>query len=267
MNDQIWIASLVRAKATAKYEFVAIHVLAPFRNHEGVAPVVLETQDGYLRAPAHMEATFELCLRHLHRSGKPWPDQGRVTPQALLANRAMEALKLPGRYVPTVDGKVLVMEPTEQADCHAASHTHEKAPDLGTTAVAADQSEAQQTTEPPTESLDQAGEAEQCVEEEPESPYSLTTAAALPDAEAEQIVEPPAPSIDGVDNENDQAIEEELGSIQLATTAALDPSGREADTPGTEVDVDSAAEVDQAPSALSKKARRRAARKARRRCA
>ncbi len=267
MNDPTWVASLLRAKAITKYEFVAIHVLAPLRNLDGVAPVVLQTQDGYLRAPAYMEAMFELCLRHLHHSNTPLPSQGSLTPQALLVNRATEALKLPGRYVPTVEGKVIDMELTEQADCHAASHTHEKAPDLGTTAVAADQSEAQQTTEPPIESLDQAGEAEQCVEEKPESTYSLTTAAALPDAEAEQIVEPPAPSIDGADNENDQAIEEELGSIQLATTAALDPSGREADTPGTEVDVDSAAEVDQAPSALSKKARRRAARKARRRCA
>ena len=86
MNDPIWVASLLRTKAPSKYEFEAIHVLAPLRDR-GVAPVVLQTRDEYLRAPAHMEAAFELCLRHLHRQGSPWPNPGCVTTQALLANR------------------------------------------------------------------------------------------------------------------------------------------------------------------------------------
>lgn len=117
MNDPTWVAGLVRARATTKYEFVAIHVLAPLRNHEGVAPVVLQTQGEYWRAPAPMEAAFELCLRHLNRLSITWPEQSHVTPQALLANRAMEALKLPGKYVPTAAGKVIVMEETS---CHVA---------------------------------------------------------------------------------------------------------------------------------------------------
>jgi hypothetical protein len=118
MNDASWVDGLPRARAAVKSAFVCIHVLAPLRDRQGVAPVVLQTRDGYLRAPAHMEAAFELCLRHLHRIYVPWPDQGYVTPQALLANRAVEALKLPGRFVPTAEGKVLVMEET---GCHAES--------------------------------------------------------------------------------------------------------------------------------------------------
>jgi hypothetical protein len=68
MNDPTWVAGLVRARANVKSEFVAIHVVAPSRDDEGVAPVVLQTRDDYLRAPLHMEAAFALCLRHLHRT-------------------------------------------------------------------------------------------------------------------------------------------------------------------------------------------------------
>ena len=39
MNDPSWVACLGRAKATQKYQFEAIHVLAPFRSDDGVAPV------------------------------------------------------------------------------------------------------------------------------------------------------------------------------------------------------------------------------------
>ena len=108
MNDHTWLAGLARAKLSVRYDFKAIHVLAPFRDKEGVAPVVLQLTDGYLRAPVFMEATFELCLRHLHRSSERSPVHDRkMTVQALLADRATAALKLPGRYVPTVDGLVV----------------------------------------------------------------------------------------------------------------------------------------------------------------
>ncbi len=116
MNDPTWVAGLSRAKANVKLEFIAIHVVAPLRDDTGVAPVVLQTRDGFWRPPVYMEAAFELCLRHLHRLHIPGPDQDKMTPRALLANRAMEALKLPGRYVPTVEGGVLVME---DANCQA----------------------------------------------------------------------------------------------------------------------------------------------------
>jgi hypothetical protein len=112
MNDKSWVNDIPRAKALGKYAFVGIHVLAPFRDVNGVAPVVLQTKDEYLRAPAYMEAAFELSLRHLHRISVPWPySAAEVTPQTLLSNRAMEALKLPGKYVPTAEGEVAVMTP------------------------------------------------------------------------------------------------------------------------------------------------------------
>jgi hypothetical protein len=114
MNDPNWLAGLKCAKAGVKLEFIAIHVVAPLRDDTGVAPVVLQARDGFWRPPVYMEAAFELCLRHLHRLHIPG-DQDKMTPRALLANRAMEALKLPGRYVPTVEG-VLVME---DANCQA----------------------------------------------------------------------------------------------------------------------------------------------------
>ena len=107
MNDPDWVHHLQRAKLSQKYPFIAIHVLAPLRDASGVAPVVLQTLDGYLRAPAHTEACFELCLRHLNRLEVPWPAAECITVSTLLANRAAEALKLPNRFVPTADGAVL----------------------------------------------------------------------------------------------------------------------------------------------------------------
>ena len=109
MNDRDWVNCLRRAKLTQKYPFHAIHILAPLRNQEGIAPVVLETSQEYLRAPALTEACFELCLRHLNRLEVPWPADECITVPTLLANRAMEALKLPGRFMPTADGAVLDM--------------------------------------------------------------------------------------------------------------------------------------------------------------
>ena len=109
MNDRDWVNCLRRAKLSQKYPFHAIHILAPLRNQEGIAPVVLETSQEYLRAPALTEACFELCLRHLNRLEVPWPADECITVPTLLANRAMQALKLPGRFVPTADGAVLDM--------------------------------------------------------------------------------------------------------------------------------------------------------------
>ena len=107
MNEPAWVHHLQRAKLSQKYPFTAIHVLAPLRDASGVAPVVLQTLDGYLRAPAHTEACFELCLRHLNRLEVPWPAAECITVSTLLANRAAEALKLPNRFVPTAEGAVL----------------------------------------------------------------------------------------------------------------------------------------------------------------
>ncbi len=101
MNDQNWVNCLRRAKLSQKYPFHAIHILAPLRNQEGIAPVVLETSQEYLRAPAQTEACFELCLRHLNHLEVPWPADECITVPTLLANRAMQALKLPDRFVPT----------------------------------------------------------------------------------------------------------------------------------------------------------------------
>ena len=115
MNDPVWVASLDRARATQKYQFEAIHVVAPLRNEDGVAPVVLQTSTEYLRSPPYMEAAFELCLRHLHKVDAPRPKDRNLTSQALLADRAKAALKLPGRYIPTAEGFVIDAAP--QSSC------------------------------------------------------------------------------------------------------------------------------------------------------
>ena len=109
MNDPDWVKCLQRAKMSQKYAIQAVHVLAPLRNEQGVAPVVLHAWHEYLRAPAQTEACFELCLRHLNRLEVPWPVEESITVPTLLANRATQALKLPNRFVPTADGDVLDM--------------------------------------------------------------------------------------------------------------------------------------------------------------
>ncbi len=107
MHDADWVNRLPRVKLPQKYAFIGIHVLAPLRNSQGIAPVLLQTEHEYLRAPALTEACFELCLRHLNRLQVPWPAQESATVMTLLANRATEALKLPNRFVPTADGNVV----------------------------------------------------------------------------------------------------------------------------------------------------------------
>ena len=109
MNDPDWVHCLQRAKLSQKYPFIAIHVLAPLRDANGIAPVVLQTLDDFMRAPAPTEACFELSLRHLNRLEVPWPAEECITVSTLLANRAAEALKLPSRFVPTAEGAVLDM--------------------------------------------------------------------------------------------------------------------------------------------------------------
>ena len=119
-----WLDGLQRARATVKHPYVAIHVAAKLRDSDGVAPVVLQTEEGYLRAPAMLEAAFELCLRHLHGRRTPLNCQS-ITAQALLANRAVEALRLPGRYVPTSEGEMIDMQAGAPACGHAGKEDDE----------------------------------------------------------------------------------------------------------------------------------------------
>ena len=86
--------------------WATLYCIVAQRRPDGVALVVLETADGqYLRCPPKYEASFELCLRHLHKRHTPL-DGAACNIGALLVNRATEALKLPGRYVPLADGSV-----------------------------------------------------------------------------------------------------------------------------------------------------------------
>jgi len=118
MTDLSWVSKLERAKPSTRYTFQAIHVCAQLRGTDGVAPVVLQTTNGYTRSPIALEAAFELILRHLHRNGIKWPVERRITASALLADRATAALLLPGRFLPTPMGEVL-----DLIDC-VESHDH-----------------------------------------------------------------------------------------------------------------------------------------------
>ena len=231
MNDPTWVAGLARAKATTKYEFVGIHVLAPLRNHEGVAPVVLQTRAEYWRAPASMEAAFELCLRHLNRLSIPWPDQGNVTPQALLANRAMEALKLPGKYAPTGEGKVSVLE--SPAKCHAACQAGPLQEASSATVGASSAGEEQMAAQPEATTPTPRGDG-QCVAELPakivESPI-----VGKPGGEAEQAGAEPS-DVDQSEKEVEQAVsfpphagQPEDGSAIAESPIASKPEGEAED--------------------------------------
>ena len=109
MDDLSWVGKLARAKPTVRYTFQSIHVCAQLRGTDGIAPVVLCTSEGHVRAPIALEAAFEIILRHLHRSDTKWPADLSMTASALLADRSTAALLLPGRYVPTLTGEVLDM--------------------------------------------------------------------------------------------------------------------------------------------------------------
>jgi len=116
LNDLAWIAGLDRAKVSVRYSPVALHCYTKLRNAEGVAPVVLELENCcYVRVPANLEAAFELTLRHLNQKRDSWPVTKTMTIQNFLADRATEALKLPGCFIPTTTGEILKLdEPTEQ---------------------------------------------------------------------------------------------------------------------------------------------------------
>jgi hypothetical protein len=125
LNDLVWVNCLDRAKATIRYTFRAIHLCGPLRDAHGAAPIVLETASGFLRAPKHLEAPLELCLRHLHGRTIPLPDNVEsLTPQALMVNRALEALQLPARYVPTAEGDGVI----DLAKCREQAATLDTVP-------------------------------------------------------------------------------------------------------------------------------------------
>ena len=117
LNDLAWIAGLERAKVSVRYSPVALHCYTKLRNAEGVAPVVLELENCcYVRVPANLEAAFELTLRHLNQLRSPWPVLKTMTIQNFLADRATEALKLPGCYIPSTTGEIMKLtEPTDQS--------------------------------------------------------------------------------------------------------------------------------------------------------
>jgi len=103
-RDETWLATLPRARETDKNLWRSVYCLLALRRADGVAPIVLEPSEGQcLRPPAKYEGAFELCLRHLHGRFVPM-DGAPCTVGALLANRAAEALKLPGRWVGLPDG-------------------------------------------------------------------------------------------------------------------------------------------------------------------
>jgi len=110
MDDVSWVKKLARAKPTGRYTFQSIHVCAQLRGTDGIAPVVLSTSEGYVRAPIALEAAYEVILRHLHHSDTEWPVDRSMTASALLTDRSTAALLLPGRYVPTSTGEVLDMQ-------------------------------------------------------------------------------------------------------------------------------------------------------------
>ena len=107
MNDLSWVVKLARAKPAVRYTFQSIHVCAQLRGSDGIAPVVLSTSIGYVRAPIALEAAYEVILRHLHGSDTRWPVDRSITASVLLADRATAALLLPGRYIPTLAGEVV----------------------------------------------------------------------------------------------------------------------------------------------------------------
>ena len=109
MDDLSWVGKLARAKPSVRYTFQSIHVCAQLRGTDGIAPVVLCTSEGHVRAPIAIEAAFEIMLRHLHCSETKWPVDRSMTASALLTDRSTAALLLPGRYVPTLTSEVLDM--------------------------------------------------------------------------------------------------------------------------------------------------------------
>jgi len=138
MDDLSWVRKLARAKPTGRYTFQSIHVCAQLRGTDGIAPVILSTSEGYVRAPIALEAAFEIILRHLHHSDTKWPVDRSITANALLTDRSIAALLLPGRYVPTSTGEVLDMlqrdtpqvDPVEEVESLPARDITQEHPDV-----------------------------------------------------------------------------------------------------------------------------------------
>ena len=117
-RDARWYTKLPRVRLSDKKQFTAIHCLILQRSESGVAPVALECGGVFFKTPSAMyDASFELCLRHLHMQTVPLHEACNV--QQLLENRATHALKLPGRYVPATDGSVSTLH--EAADLPEAN--------------------------------------------------------------------------------------------------------------------------------------------------
>ena len=71
------------------------------------------------KTPSAMyDASFELCLRHLHMQEVPLHEACNV--QRLLENRATHALGQPGRYVPAINGSVSTLTPPLEVCTHVA---------------------------------------------------------------------------------------------------------------------------------------------------
>ena len=123
--DAQWYAKLPRAKLSDKKCWTAMQCLITQRRESGIAPVVLECGGAFFRTPSSMyDASFELCLRHLHKQSVPLGEACNV--QQLLENRVTHALNLPGRYVPAVDGSVSTLMPPEaeaEAEAEASPKT------------------------------------------------------------------------------------------------------------------------------------------------
>jgi hypothetical protein len=249
MNDPNWLAGLKCAKAGVKLEFIAIHVVAPLRDDTGVAPVVLQTRDGFWRPPVYMEAAFELCLRHLHRLHIPG-DQDKMTPRALLANRAMEALKLPGRYVPTVEG-VLVME---DANCQAGGQAGQMQEATATTGTP---SAEQIVTPEAAESEDGQSDADsQAMATEDNEDYRV----AEPHVEAVESSEVPKNDVEALPPSQPD------GGHSVAESLVDWGEAEQAVEPSIANKPDGVQAASKARVSASKAARRRAAQKARKRC-
>ena len=130
-RESQWYRRLPRLKLSDKKLWATIYCLIQQRSESGVAPVVLETTDGaFFRTPSAMyDAALELTLRHLHLARIPLEDEV-CTLHTLLENRAMEALKLPGRYVPAEDGSVATVAPPSPPVAVILPATREAAEDL-----------------------------------------------------------------------------------------------------------------------------------------
>ena len=278
-----WLDGLQRARATVKHPYVAIHVAAKLRDSDGVAPVVLQTEEGYLRAPAMLEAAFELCLRHLHGRITPLTCQS-ITAQALLANRAVEALRLPGRYVPTSEGEVLDMQAGAPTCGHAGKEDDEAgAPEVGEPGSAGAEADTPGTNNAEPGHIDNEIDAPGAPEvEAPGSavdeadtrgtsnmaPGHVDNEIDTPgDAPAEATMPGDAPEVDQAPGNDAPEVEEAPGSEGLEVEATMPDDASEVDEAGSSEHqtIEAAAGCPRAEEASTWRDRRRIKRAERRR--